>query len=142
VVTVRDVEQIPPGNLRVPRDEFAAVWIEAERLDRTNARNGTGDWYVVGVLSTCRWIAGGSVVFNYPQGPKTQPASAPVTKRTARAHEELIEAELLAAERLAGSESGRVASQPGWIEAVIATFNWTWRGSGRPPLHLGSANTG
>jgi hypothetical protein len=26
VVTARDIERIPPGNLKVPRDEFVVVW--------------------------------------------------------------------------------------------------------------------
>lgn len=78
--TARMLEDIPRGNLRVPRSEFAAVWAEAERLCDEEKRGGPGGgWYAAGVAHTCRWIAGASVVFNFPHGPRTQPASAPIT---------------------------------------------------------------
>jgi hypothetical protein len=143
VITARMIEEIPPGNLRVPRSEFAAVWAEAERLcDEAKRRGAGGGWYAVGVAVTCRWIAGASVVFNYPRGPKNQPADAPVTGDTARAHEELIEAETLAAERLAAKRSSLFEDRPGWVEAIAATFAWVWRGSGVPPLDIRRAQAG
>ncbi len=37
-VTAADIARVPPGNIRVPRADFAAVWTAAERT----ARN---DWY-------------------------------------------------------------------------------------------------
>ena len=120
-LTARMIEDIPPANLRVPRAEFAAVWAEAERLCDEETRGGPGGgWYAVGVANTCRWIAGASVVFNFPHGPRTQPASAPITGRTARAHEELIEAETLAAERWV-SKPNVFDDRPGWL----ATFRVT-----------------
>src|SRR5262245_26859926 len=136
------IEEIPRGNLRVPRSEFAAVWVEAERLCEARHSGSGGAWYAVGVARTCRWIAGASVVFEYPQGPLTSPASAPVTGRTARAHEELIEAETLAAERLAAKRSNAFEDRPGWVEAIAATFAWVWRGSGDPPLDIRHAQAG
>jgi hypothetical protein len=136
------INQIPGGNLRVPRSEFVAVWAEADRLDAENARNGTGDWYVVGVLSTCTWVAGATVVVNYPSGPQARPASAPITRHTARAHEELIEAEMLAAERMAIQHPDGIDGRPGWLEAVVATLAWVWRGSGMPPLHVRHTHAG
>jgi hypothetical protein len=137
------IEEIPRGNLRVPRSEFAAVWAEAERLCDEARRGGSGGaWYALGVAVTCRWIAGASVVFNYPRGPKSRPADAPVTGRTARAHEELIEAETLAAERLAVKGSSVFEDRPGWVEAIVATFAWVWRGSGVPPLDIRHAQAG
>jgi hypothetical protein len=141
-VTTREIEGIPRGNLRVPRSEFAAVWAEAERLSEENTRTGLGDWYVTGVVGACRWIAGVTVVFNYPHGARAQPAAAPISHRRARAHEELIEYETLAAERMAIRHPGGIADQPGWLEAVVATLNWAWRGSGMPPLDIWRADAG
>jgi hypothetical protein len=62
-LTPRIIEAIPRKNLRVARSEFVAVWAEAERL---SDEEKAGGWYAVGVAVTCRWIAGASVVFNYP----------------------------------------------------------------------------
>jgi hypothetical protein len=140
--SARLIDQIPRGNLRVPRVEFVAVWAEAERLDAENTRNGRGDWYVVGVLNACKWIAGATVVFDYPHGPKARPAPAPITHREARAHEELIEAETVAAERMAIQHPGGIDGRPGWLEAVVATLTWVWRGSGVPPLDIRHADAG
>ena len=83
-LTARVIDEIPRGNLRVPRSEFVAVWAEAERLCEEQRRGGSGGgWYAVGVAHTCRWVAGATVVFNYPHGPKAEPASAPITHREA-----------------------------------------------------------
>src|SRR6266511_3831293 len=142
-VTTREIETIPRENLKVPRGEFVAVWAEAERLLEVQKRGGEGGgWYAVGVAGTCRWIAGTSVVFNYPHGPKAQPAMAPVTHTRARAHEELIEAECLAAERQVIRHPDGIEGRPGWLEAVVATLTWVWRGSGRPPLDVRPAAAG
>jgi hypothetical protein len=114
----------------------------AERRDEGNERSGDGDWFVVGVACTCSWIAGMTEVVVYPHGSRTRPAAAPVTRRTARAHEELIEAELVAAERMALRNPAGVEGRPGWIEAITATLQWAWRGSGVPPLVVGEADVG
>jgi hypothetical protein len=133
-VTTADVEQIPHGNLHVPRAVFARVWAAAEEL------NGRGlDWYAGGVVMTCRWVATATV------RPATGPwrlAEAPVTGRTNRAYEELIEAEALAADVLSIRRPGWLAAQPGWLEGVVATFAWCWRGSGLPPIDLSRQATG
>lgn len=143
-LTARVIDEIPRGNLRVPRSEFVAVWAEAERLckDQRRRRSSGDAWYAVGVANTCRWIAGAYVVFNYPHGPKARPASAPITHSTARAHEELIEAELLAVERVAIRHPDGIDGRPGWLEAVEATLKWVWRGSGAPPLEIRRADAG
>jgi hypothetical protein len=142
-LTAQIINDIPRGNLRLPRSEFVAVWAEAERLCDEEKQGGQdGGWYAVGVAETCRWIAGASVVFNYPSGPQSQPAEAPVTGRSARAHEELIEAETLAAEHLAAKRSSVFEDRAGWVAAIVATFEWAWRGSGVPPLDVRHAQAG
>lgn len=127
-VTAADIARIPRTNLRVPVEEFAQVWVEAGR------RSAGGDWYAAGVAMTCRWMARGTVELN---GRHT-PVWAPVTNRSARAYEELIEAELLAAETLALRRPvpAWLAARPGWCEAVCATLRWAWRRSGPPPVPL------
>src|SRR5918999_393126 len=90
-VTARHVADIPRGNLRVPRAEFVLLWRLAEHL----AESGRADWYIAGVAATCRWLACAAVPSILGGW---EPAWAPVTRRSRLAHEELIEAELFAAE--------------------------------------------
>jgi hypothetical protein len=80
--------------------------------------------------------------FNYPHGPNAEPAAAPITHVRARAHEELIEAEMLAAEQITVRYPHGIAEEPGWLEAVVATLSWVWRGSGVAPLEVRSADAG
>jgi hypothetical protein len=141
-ITARDIERIPQGNLRVPRSEFAAVWFEAERLNNDNKQGGRADWYVAGVVLTCRWLACSTTLFNYPHGPKREPASAPITGTQKLAHEELIEAETLAAETQLMRYAKLVEDRPQWYEAVIKTLHWAWRGTAGPPLDISRVEAG
>jgi len=60
----------------------------------------------------------------------------------ARAHEELIEAEVLAAERMAIRHPNGIEGRPGWLDAIAATLTWVWRGSGVLPLEIRRAEAG
>jgi len=133
-VTEGDVVRIPPANLRVPRAEFVAVWVAAER-------RCAGEWYAAGVALTCRWIAG-AIVRSFDG--RLGPARAPVTKRTARAYEELIQAEYLAAEALDQRRPRPwwLDERAGWIEGVSATLRWAWVRSGPPPIDLRERSVG
>lgn len=125
-----DVSAIPAGNIRVPRDEFAAVWRSASAYA---AQRGVTDWYFVAVALTCRWLA------TAPMRPKTgahRLARSPATKRARVAYEELIEAEYLAAETLEQRRPDIVEHEPGWCEGVRATLRWAWRRSGPPPVEV------
>jgi hypothetical protein len=140
-VTDTDVARIPVGNIRVPRDEFAAVWAHAERRCHQQGDRGITDWYAAGVAVTCRWLAG-AVAESYDGRRRLPPA--PVSQRSSRAYEELIEAEHLAAERL---EMRRprlawLASRPGWSEAVRTTLRWAWRHEGPQPFETAMRSTG
>lgn len=137
-VTAADVARIPAGNLRVPRAEFAALWSAAEQESREQAARGVTDWYAGGVALTCRWLAAAFVV---TQSGRQHAAFAPVTNRSARAYEELIEAEYLAAEQMDARQPDLVASRPGWCEAIRATLRWAWRHEGPPPLALPEARS-
>jgi hypothetical protein len=130
-VTEADIARVPVGNLRVPRVEFGAVWAAAERRNTEQGERGITDWYAAAVVVTCRWLAGATV---RPSTGRPFVVYAPVTRRTTRAYEELIEAEFLAAERLAQRRPDLVASRPGWCEAIRATLRWAWRHDGPPPL--------
>lgn len=138
-VTEDVVARIPPGNLRVPRAEFAVVWAAAERLNREAGERRALSWYPAGVAVTCRWLAGAIVEDRFGR----RPAESPVTNRSARAYEELIEAECLAAELLPNRRPGLARRQPGWSDGVRVTLSWAWRRQGPPPLArdaaLGSA---
>jgi hypothetical protein len=148
-VTDGMTQQIPAANLRVRRVDFASVWAEGERIldndqaDTTDGGHGvrdrSGDWYVTGVVITCRWLACAVVPGLHD---RMEPAWAPISYRTAAAHEELIEAETQIAERRLARWPQGMASQPGWLEAVQATLSWAWRGIGTPPLEIRRADAG
>ena len=133
------VERIPVGNLRVRHADFVAVWVEAERIVDQNTRTGATQWYIAGVAVTCRWLA--TAVVPGLQG-RTQLAWAPITHRTAAAHEESIEAETLAAERWVARHPDGLQGRPGWLEAILTTLTWAWRGVGVPPLEIRSVDAG
>lgn len=130
-VSAQMVAKIPRGNIRVSRDEFCALWRAAEAFHDERVRNRVGDWYGAGVVMTCRWLARATV--RPPEG-RPYMAFSPVTERDALAMEELIQAELLAAEKLAIRSPGWLAERPGWLDAVIATLNWAWLRRGEPPV--------
>lgn len=130
------IEQVPRGNLRVRSADFAAVWIEAERI-LDNRLDETDDWYATGVVLTCRWLACATVPGL--QG-RMGPASAPISTRAVLAHEELIEAETQMAERWFARYPHGMERRPGWLESVNATLDWAWRGNGTPPLRISHAD--
>ena len=132
------IERIPRGNLRVRRADFAAVWIEAERLC-DNHLGQPDEFYVAGVARTCRWLAC-AIVPGLRGG--TEPARAPITWTTAAAHEELIEAETQAVERRLARHPNGMDLKPGWLESIHATLSWAWRGVDTPPLHVSHADAG
>jgi hypothetical protein len=134
-VTARAVDQIPGTNLRIPRDEFVALWRLAEHITKSSG----ADWYVAGVAMTCRWLACAAVP-SILGG--SELAWAPVTERSGLTHEELIEAELLAAEVQAIRNPGGIDGRPGWLEGIVATLRWAWVGSSVAPLELPSTNAG
>jgi hypothetical protein len=133
-VSAADIVRIPTGNVRVPRSEFVTLWQTAERVHDEQIRRGVPDWYGAGVVETCRWLAN-TIVKSDAGGPERL-APSPVTGRVTVAYEELIEAECVAAEKLAACRPvpTRLAHRPGWIDAVVTTLNWTWRRYGRSPL--------
>jgi hypothetical protein len=134
-VTARAVEAIPRGNLRVSRDKFVGLWRLAEHITESSG----ADWYVAGVAMTCRWLACAavpSIVGGW------ELAWAPVTERSGLAHEELIEAERLAAEVQLLRHPGGLDGRPGWLEGIVATLQWAWAGSSVAPLEVPSTNAG
>ena len=134
-VTARAVEGIPRGDLHVSREQFVALWRLAEHLSESSG----ADWYVAGVAMTCRWLACAAVPSILGGW---ELAWAPVTERSGLAHEELIGAELLAAEVQAIRNPGGIDGRPGWLEGIVATLRWAWIGSSVAPLELPSTNVG
>lgn len=127
------IARIPVGNLRVPRAQFAAIWIAAEERCHAQSRPGVNDWDAGAIATTCAWIAG--AVIRLPKG-RPHLAYSPVTGRSCSAYEELIEAEYLAAESLDLRQPDLLVSQPGWCEGIRATLRGAWRHAGPPPLPL------
>lgn len=140
-VTEADIARIPAANLRVPRAEFVALWIAAEQLCDEQGERGVTDWYAAGVAATCEWLA--AAVFRPANGPR-QDAVSPVTGRGARAYEELIEAECVAAERMLARhpQPPTMRRRPGWLPGIMATLGWAWLASGRPPLAAADLDVG
>jgi hypothetical protein len=114
-LTTRAIEDIPRGNLHVPRDDFVALWRLVEHIGEARP----DDWYLTGVAATCRWLACAavpSIVGGW------ELALGTVTWRSGLADEELIEAELLAAEAQAIKNPRGIEGRPGWLEAIVATL--------------------
>ncbi|RSN28784.1 hypothetical protein DMC61_19805 [Amycolatopsis sp. WAC 04169] len=135
-LTGRDFDRIPRGNVRVPVVEFARLWLAAERqYDRERT------WAALGVVDVCRWIACATVRL---ETGRTFLAYAPITERTGLAHEETIEAECLAAQRLALRRPipNYVANRPGWLDSIVTTLEWAWHRSGVPPLDVPAHSQG
>jgi hypothetical protein len=136
-VTESQLDRIPVGNLRVPRAEFGALWVEAERLNREQSAGSSSDWYPAAVAVTCRWLACAVV---QDQTGRRALAPAPATRGRTRAYEELIEAEYLAAEQLDVRRPDLVEHRPGWCEGIRATLRWVWRCEGPRPFAVADAH--
>lgn len=135
-VSNNELQRIAAENIRVPRAEFAVIWAAAEKRAMERGHRHVTDWRTGGVLMTCRWLAHATV--RTLDGSERLERS-PVTERLARAHPERIEVECLAAEQLLlrRPRPAWLEARPGWIEAVVATFDWAWRGVGAPPIPIG-----
>lgn len=125
-VTDADVAGLPPGNIRVPREEFASVWRAASAHDLESS----GDWYAAAVATTCRWLA--TAPARLPNGTAGLLRS-PATRRESVAYEELVEVEYLAAERLEQRRPSLARFRPGWCDGVRDTLRWAWRREGPAP---------
>ena len=134
-VSARDVAKIPRGNIRVPRDEFAAVWRESEHRNEALGARGESDWFNAAVCVTCRWLARATV---RPETGRWYTVSAPVTGKAPLAYEELIANECLEAEKLALRRPvpDWLQRRPGWVDGILATLEWAWRRNGRPPIDV------
>lgn len=134
-VSATDIARIPAGNIRVPRQDFAAVWREAEHRNEALGARGESDWFNAGVCVTCRWLAATDV---RPTDGRWYLAPSPITRRTARAYEELIVAEHHEAEKLALRRPvpAWLQRRPGWVQGILATLDWAWRRNGRAPIDV------
>jgi len=133
-LTAADFERIPGENLRVPRDEFVAVWVLAER------KAEAGSIYALGVSTTCRWIAHAEVQWSELFGP--EPAWPPVTPQQILADPDTIEAETMKAAvwYALDPEEREGHWDPGRLEGIAETFHWVWWECGFPPLALRKSN--
>lgn len=127
----QDIASIPPGNLRVARRDFVALWRTANASGAELGVHGVTDWYAGAVALTCRWMAAAPVRTTRGGGLVRSPA----TRRRVLAYEELIEEEYLAAQDLEQRRPD-LAARPGWCEGVRATLRWAWRAEGPLPLEL------
>ena len=121
------VAKIRGENLRVSRANFGALWARAQRL---GSQPGPDDQYLIGVLRTCQWLARQPLWVSFIS--RWEMPSAPLTRQRHVAMPETIDEEYLAAATAAAFERERA-------RGVMATLEWTWYRSGRPPLDLSAA---
>ena len=112
-----DPTVVPLANLRISLAEFTAGWQAAESF-LTDHRN---DWHAIGVVTTSRWLA-------------TATPYSPVLDRHTPADEKMIAIEYIAADTYKIQRPEWVAERGRWIEAVIATLTWAWRGMAPAPI--------
>ena len=129
-VSAEAVAKVPGENLRVSRADFGALWELAEHLGEQPYR---GDQYLIGVLWSCQWLARQPVWVSFLR--RWEMPAAPLTRRRHAAMPETIDEEYLAAATAAPFERERA-------RGVVATLEWTWHGSGRPPLDISTAAVG
>lgn len=111
------LSRVPAENLRVPRAEFGRVWAQAEQVSR---ERGPQDFYLTGVVWTCRWIA-------------RQPLESPVTFKALRAMPETMDSEYLAA--LAEARSTKLHPMRVDIaRGAAAVLAWVGHGGPEPCL--------
>jgi hypothetical protein len=137
-----DLERIPAENVDVPVWKFGRGWFAAEELNDERARRGVHDWYTVGVVATCRWLANATV--RSETGPWYR-ATGPVTHWQGIVHPEQVQDEAIAAQVV---DMHRplpewLIERPGWLEGVLATFDWAWwRTRSTPPIDLPDLKAG
>jgi hypothetical protein len=136
-VSADAIAKVPVENLRVSRAEFGALWAWAEHM---GGRSGPDDDFLIGILRTCRWLAGqpvSSAVIGRAEMPP-----APLTLRRYSAMPETIDAEYLTAVAACRPRVSRPGSRPDLARGVAVTLAWTWHGSRQPPLDLSPAAAG
>jgi hypothetical protein len=127
-LTAADIERIPRDTIRVPKRDFVELWIAAER----DVDADPMDWYAVGIVMTCEWLAGATV--RPPTVQRPHLAYAPVSGRERIPMAEDVVQELQDTEVAAIQRPNWVASRGEWIDAVVATLNWAWRRQAPPVL--------
>lgn len=131
-MTDRDIAKIPARNLRVSREVFGEFWREVEAFAAAETARGASTSRTAGLVLTCRWVARSTTDVNG----RRFLAIRPIVSGDHLAYEELIEAEYIAAETalVRGSETGRFANKPGYVESVCAVLRWVWRRNGPRPV--------
>ncbi len=134
-VTQHLIDNIPTGNLRIPRPQFAALWVHAEHLGK---QPGTGDSHLAGVIDTCRWLADAPTLGPYNR--KTPPDS-PYRHAQTRADPETIDTEYTTAAACLG-ETGHHPNRYDLARGVEAMLAWCWNATGPAPLEVPSTVMG
>ncbi|MEU4390164.1 hypothetical protein [Kribbella sp. NPDC023855] len=138
-ITEEMLSSIPPGNVRVPVDEFGSFWRKAESERRRLVLATPIDqtpWelsYASAVMKTVRWLAGAEVPMGPSFAPIWKPAAAPLVPYSGellgRADREAIQAAYEESGRLAakfpdGYETAGMPPRPGYLEGVRAALGW------------------
>lgn len=143
-VTEADIARIPPRNLRVPVTDFVQVWLAAEQRNReaTAIRSTDPEYFdhrSAAIALTCRWLA--TAIVRPEDGRRWYPARPPVSRHEHTAYEELIQAELLAAEKLELAPPPMYQEKPGRIEGICATLRWAWARTAPAPIEVQAVST-
>lgn len=130
-VTPDMIDRIPPGNLRIPRDTFGEFWAEAEHRGGRRSTSPTGNHYLAGIISTCRWLYAHPIPQPHTPGRRPVVPEAPYTRHRDGVTPETVDAEYYAA--LAVTPD-RHPDRVRWAAGTAAVLAWTWNGGERPGL--------
>lgn len=121
-IRTEDIAKIPWQCIRRPQDEFIEVWRGAEAQMTATTEWPRSDWFIIGVVQTCRWLGGMQL-------------TAPATLNQLDAViEERVAEETSYAAAHRNAPPGRGDDGPGRMAGVAATLEWAWWRSGPSPV--------
>lgn len=124
-VTQERVERVLVRRLQVSRGLFGRFWAEVEQQATVE------DDELLGVLLTCRWLAGPDATWGAPV------AHSPFRRRQVPPEPEEIEAEYAAAVAYAAGKHREDGGATQRAVGVAKTLEWLWRGSWpAPPVEI------
>jgi hypothetical protein len=130
-VTDDMIANIPPENLRIPREVFGALWRESEHRGERPATTGAGNHYLAGVIGACRWLYAQPIPHPLTPSRRPAPAEAPYTCHWDGVTPETVDAEYLT---VLSVGPDRHPHRVQWAAGTAAVLGWTWHGQQRPGL--------
>ncbi|WP_328995979.1 hypothetical protein OG394_15090 [Kribbella sp. NBC_01245] len=147
-ITSEVLAGVPAENVRVPVEDFGAVWRRAEsecvRLVLSSSRDMRAADYASGVMGACRWLAAADVPLGGGGGmePLWTPASAPIPvdgqwpAATPATIEAVRREGWSLMERFPGGYVRRPGAEarPGFLEGIVDALVWAYGQGPQPKL--------